>query len=63
MSKIRARFDEWVLAGLIAGICIRDSPVGDKPASESSSAVTPVDRHHSPAGWLLQRQDLAFPFV
>jgi hypothetical protein len=32
------------------------SPVGDKPASECSSAVMHVCRHPSPAGWLLHRQ-------
>ena len=32
------------------------SLVGDKPASESMPAAMPVDRHPSPAGWLLRNR-------
>ena len=35
-------------------------PCRSLPASECSSKATPVHRHHSPAGWLLQRLALSF---
>jgi len=32
------------------------SLVGDKPASESLPAAMPINRHPSPAGWLLKNR-------